>query len=96
MLRTMAILADAASSTEAANQTFRERHPMAVENLLGAVVFAAIGIVVFLVVFWGIVKVSPFSVRKEIEEDQNTSLAIIIGAVMIGIAIIIAAAINGG
>jgi putative membrane protein len=96
MLRTLALLADAASNAEGANQTFRERHPMAVENLLGAIVFAAIGIVVFLIVFWGIVKVSPFSVRKEIEEDQNTSLAIIIGAVMIGIAIIIAAAINGG
>lgn len=96
MLKTMAILADAASATEGANQTFRERHPMALENLLAAVVFAAIGIVVFLLVFWLIVKVSPFSVRKEIEEDQNTSLAIIIGAVMIGIAIIIAAAVTGG
>jgi hypothetical protein len=34
-------------------------------------------------------------VRKEIEEDQNTALAVVIGAVIIGIAIVIAAAIQG-
>jgi uncharacterized membrane protein YjfL (UPF0719 family) len=39
--------------------------------------------------------VAPFSVKKEIEEDHNTSLAIIIGAVIIGVAMIIAAAIHG-
>ena len=38
---------------------------------------------------------SPFSVKKEIEEDQNQALAIIIGALIIGIAIIVASAING-
>lgn len=71
------------------------RHPLAGENLLAAVVFAAIGVAVFVIVFWAIVRITPFSVRTEIEEDQNTALAIIIGAVMIGIAIIIAAAIHG-
>lgn len=70
--------------------------PLTGVNLLGAIVFAAIGVAVFLLVFWIIVKVTPFSLRKEIEEDQNVSLAIIIGSVMIGIAIIIAAAIHGG
>lgn len=64
-------------------------------NLLGAVVFALIGVVVFMGVFWTIVRLTPFSVRKEIEEDQNTALAIIVGSVMMGIAIIIAAAIHG-
>ena len=42
-----------------------------------------------------IVKASPFSIRKEIEDDQNTALAIIIGAVIIGVALIIAAAVHG-
>ena len=41
-------------------------------------------------------KVAPFSVRKEIEEDQNTALGIIIGSMIIGLAIIIGAAIHGG
>jgi uncharacterized membrane protein YjfL (UPF0719 family) len=40
-------------------------------------------------------KVIPFSVRKEIEEDQNTALGIIMGSVVIGLAIIIAAAVSG-
>jgi hypothetical protein len=34
-------------------------------------------------------------VRKEIEEDQNTALAIVIGSVILGIAIIIGMAIQG-
>ena len=42
-----------------------------------------------------IVKVAPFSIRKEIEEDQNTSLGIIIGAVILGISMIISAAVQG-
>ena len=59
------------------------------------VIFVAIGLVVFALAFLIVVLVAPFSVKKEIEEDQNTSLAIIIGALIIGIAIIIASAING-
>ncbi|MBV9216124.1 MAG: DUF350 domain-containing protein [Acidobacteria bacterium] len=59
------------------------------------VVFVAIGLIVFSLAFLIVVLVAPFSVKKEIEEDQNTSLAIIIGAVIIGIAMIISAAIQG-
>jgi uncharacterized membrane protein YjfL (UPF0719 family) len=54
-----------------------------------------VGLVFFALAFWVIVKVSPFSIRKEIEDDQNTSLAIIIGSVIIGIALIVAAAVHG-
>ena len=63
--------------------------------LVTTIIFVLIGLVVFGIAFLIVVKVSPFSVKKEIEEDQNTALAIIIGAMIIGIAIIIAAAING-
>ncbi|HQZ94737.1 MAG TPA: DUF350 domain-containing protein [Pyrinomonadaceae bacterium] len=59
------------------------------------VIFVAIGLIVFALAFLIVVLVAPFSVKKEIEEDQNTALAIIIGALIIGIAIIIASAING-
>ena len=58
-------------------------------------IFVLIGLVVFAIAFFIVVMVAPFSVKKEIEEDQNTALAIIIGAFIIGIAIIIASAING-
>jgi putative membrane protein len=63
--------------------------------LLTTVIFVAIGLVVFAIAFLIVVLVSPFSVKKEIEEDQNTALAIIIGALIIGIAMIIGAAIQG-
>ena len=59
------------------------------------VIFVAIGLIVFALAFVIVVLVAPFSVKKEIEDDQNTSLAIIIGAVIIGIAMIISAAIHG-
>ncbi len=58
-------------------------------------IFVLLGLVLFALAFLVIVKVTPFSIRKEIETDQNTSLAIIIGSVFIGIALIISAAIHG-
>jgi uncharacterized membrane protein YjfL (UPF0719 family) len=63
---------------------------------LKAIIYVLIGLAFFVAAFWVIVKVAPFSVRKEIEEDQNTSLAILIGSVILGLALIIAAAIHGG
>jgi uncharacterized membrane protein YjfL (UPF0719 family) len=64
-------------------------------KLLEAGAFSGIGIVVFGFAFWLMTKITPFSVRKEIEEDQNTALAIIFAGVIIGISLIIAAAISG-
>lgn len=63
--------------------------------LTTTVIFVAIGLIVFAVAFFIVVMVAPFSVKKEIEEDHNTSLAIIIGAIIIGVAMIISAAIQG-
>jgi putative membrane protein len=59
------------------------------------VIFVLIGLIVFAVAFLIVVLVAPFSVKKEIEDDQNVALAVIIGAVIIGIAMIISAAIHG-
>ncbi len=57
--------------------------------------FALLGILVFAAAFWLMTKIAPFSVRKEIEEDQNVALAVIMAGVIIGIALIVAAAIGG-
>jgi uncharacterized membrane protein YjfL (UPF0719 family) len=62
--------------------------------LVNTAIFVGIGLVVFAIAFWIMTKVAPFSVRKEIEEDQNTSLAVLMGSIILGIAIIIAAAIS--
>ena len=59
------------------------------------VIFVIIGLVVFMIAFFIVVLVAPFSVKKEIEEDQNMALAVIIGALIIGVAMIISSAIQG-
>lgn len=67
----------------------------AMHTFLLTVVYTIFGLVIFGLAFWIMVKVTPFSIRKEIEEDQNTSLAIVIGAVILGLAIIIASVVHG-
>ncbi len=62
---------------------------------LSSLAFGTLGLIVFAVVFWLFAKSMPFSLRKEVEDDQNTSLGILIGAVIVGIAMILAAAIEG-
>ncbi len=68
------------------------------EGLLPVVVttlvFVVIGLIVFALAFLIIAKAAPFSVRKEIEDDQNIALAIVIGSVILGSALIIAAAVH--
>jgi len=64
-------------------------------ELLKTGIFAAAGLLIFAAAFYLICKVSPFSIRKELEEDQNTALGIVIGSFIIGIAIIIGACVFG-
>ena len=66
-----------------------------VDAIVNALIFSMIGIVLFALFWVVIVRVSPIPIRKEIEEDQNTALGIILGSVFIGIALIIAAAVGG-
>jgi uncharacterized membrane protein YjfL (UPF0719 family) len=63
------------------------------EVLVTTLIFVTIGLIFFAVAYAVLGRIFPM--RKEIEEDQNTALGIVIGSIMIGIAIIIAAAING-
>lgn len=63
--------------------------------LMATLLYSGIGVVVFGIAFLVMVKMAPFSVQKEIEEDQNTALGIVMGSVIIGLAIIIAAAMGG-
>jgi uncharacterized membrane protein YjfL (UPF0719 family) len=66
-----------------------------VKVLVESMIFVGIGLVMFVIAFVLMTKMAPFSIRKEIEEDQNTALGILMGSVIIGLAIIIAAAIGG-
>lgn len=66
-----------------------------VSTLVTTLVFVVLGLIIFALVFFVIAKATPFSVRKEIEEDQNIALGIVIASVILGSALIIAAAIHG-
>ena len=63
------------------------------EVVVTTLIFVSIGLVFFAVAYGILSRI--FNIHKEIEEDQNTALGIVIGSIMIGIAIIIAAAIHG-
>ena len=65
------------------------------EQLISSAAFAGVGVIVFGAAFWLITKITPFSIRKEIEEDHNVALGIILAGVLIGIAIIVGSAISG-
>jgi uncharacterized membrane protein YjfL (UPF0719 family) len=67
--------------------------PEDIHHLSLTFIYSFVGVLVFALAMFLIVKLAPFSVQKEIEEDQNTSLGIVIGSVFIGLSIIIAAAI---
>jgi uncharacterized membrane protein YjfL (UPF0719 family) len=62
--------------------------------VVDSIVYSVLGTLVLGISFYVIEKVLPFSMRKEIAEDQNVSLGIILGAFIIGLAIIISAAIR--
>ncbi len=63
--------------------------------IIDSLLYSILGGLILLAFFYVVQKVLPFSMRKEIEEDQNTSLAIILGSFILGLSLIIASAIHG-
>ncbi len=62
--------------------------------MLSVLIYSLIGFIIFLLALFIMDKLAPFSMQKEIEDDQNTALAIIMGSVFIALAIIIQAAMR--
>jgi putative membrane protein len=67
--------------------------PELLHNLGAAAVYAALGILLFVLAFSIVNRMTPGTLWKELIEEHNTALAIVVGAMAIGISIIIAAAI---
>jgi putative membrane protein len=65
------------------------------DNLLASLVYSLVGLAVFVAGLFVFRLIMPFDVHKEIEVDQNTALGIVMGSFIIGLAIIVAAAISG-
>ncbi|MCB9664350.1 MAG: DUF350 domain-containing protein [Alphaproteobacteria bacterium] len=66
----------------------------ALHPVLDSLLYTGLGLALFAVALVVAARVSPFSLRKEIEEDQNVALGIMLGSMFLGIAIIVAAAID--
>jgi putative membrane protein len=63
-------------------------------NIVNAILYAAIGIGIFIGAFFVIDKITPYHLWKEIVQEHNTALAILLGAMSVGICIIIASAVH--
>jgi putative membrane protein len=63
-------------------------------NIEAAIVFAFLGIVVFVAAFAIIDRMTPYHLWNEIVHEKNLALAVLVGAMSIGICIIIAAAVH--
>jgi len=62
--------------------------------ILNALIFAALGAVVFVVAFAIVVRLAPFDLWKEIVHEHNVAAAILAGAVALGLCWIIAATMH--
>lgn len=63
-------------------------------NVIAAVVFALVGIGILALALVIFDRITPGTLWKELIEDQNTAVAIVLAGVTIGISIIIAAAVH--
>ena len=63
--------------------------------LVNSLLFSLVGMGVFVAGFFVIRWLLPFDVHKELEVDQNTAVVIVIGSFILGLALIVAAAIHG-
>jgi putative membrane protein len=62
--------------------------------VLNGLIFAALGIVVFIIAFSLVVRLAPLDLWKEIGQERNIAAAILAGAVALGLCWIIAATMH--
>ena len=62
--------------------------------LLNALIYAVLGIIIYIGSFMVVDKLTPYDLWAEIVEHKNTALAIMVGFISLGVCIIIASAIH--
>ena len=62
--------------------------------LLNALIYALLGIAIFMFAFVIVDKMTPYHLWNEIVHEKNVALAILVGAMSIGMCVIIAAAVH--
>jgi uncharacterized membrane protein YjfL (UPF0719 family) len=63
-------------------------------HMVASVVYSLIGVAIFAIAFLLMERIAPFSLRKELAEDDNVAVGVLLGSVVIGLSIIIASAIG--
>lgn len=63
--------------------------------VVASILFSVIGIAIYVIGFVVLDKVTPYHLWREINEKQNVALAILVGSMAIGLALIVSAAIHG-
>ena len=62
---------------------------------VSSILFSLLGIAILLLAYFIVEKVTPENTWKEIVEKNNTAIAIVFAAFIIGVSMIISAAIHG-
>ena len=81
-----------AMNNNALSDSLEWLHPAVIA---GTVLYAVIGVVVLWLAFVIIDKLTPYDLWKEIVEEKNLALGVMVGAMFIALGLIIAAAIHG-
>ena len=66
-----------------------------VQSLVSVILYSLIGCITFAIAFKVLDLLTPNDLWHEVLEEHNNALAIIVGAIAVGLSIIIAAAIKG-
>jgi uncharacterized membrane protein len=64
-------------------------------EILATIVYGAIGILLCVLGYFAFDKLAGLDLQRELVEDQNTALGIMLAGVFVGIAIVVASAIIG-
>ena len=67
---------------------------LSLQPMLAAFVYSLLGIVVFGITFFVADLVTPYNLWKQLVEEKNVALAIVVGALALSIAMIVSSAIH--
>lgn len=68
--------------------------PGPVANLVWSIIYGLVGVILLMIGYKIFEWVTPFSVNDALAKDQNRAVGIVVGAIFIGVAIIVAAALG--
>ncbi|KRD11128.1 hypothetical protein ASE21_05275 [Flavobacterium sp. Root901] len=65
------------------------------QPIVNSIIFSVLGIIILLAAYFIIEKITPENTWKEVVEKNNIAVAIVLAAFIIGISMIVSAAIHG-